>query len=1072
MENSKKNTICVWEFPISGGVEESYTYNERTIDFELDTTFYDISITQTWGASPYYIHFDLDEVLHLKDFTPHPLQRISEVIKSYSGRSSSSSIKLVVMLDLMDGNVITPPLLAQSSGESNVFRPHEMVQQFNFSHQNHSFINEQGPIHKSEWSCKHHITNSILNSAQFSGWLAIYDTYTDRWDDVLVALTENEIWIGLNSKHLQYDILPSRITLSDDVIVESIDSNTFTICKSSDVFGTFKSSSKLLCREWINTIKNQSLVKGPHDVLTELENDIRMNAEILSKEDADDLMTNMTFEGMIKNNRLRELFQTFLEKNYSEEIFKFWQYAEDFRRGHPESTDPFNFIDDADFNQTSAKNSNSRQATRAWCNRLYKAFLEEGGVQQIGDCSTEERGRIKREILSQNPGKPSCVVFAVVQQECFRACKFTWYPYFVQLPRFRSHLIAATLEPEAEKRNDTIAKYSDLCLLLQHTQSDKKKNLATKFMKTFKDNFKLGTDKKKSMVEANNLENEDSMHISSLKVVLPCPWRKAPSGHTAAVRQVTDSASFDAWLDRSWWNYVDMGQWRSLYGGGNQEKTLQHSLPVYMNADSSSTSSTINFVMNRFLIQKQAGVEADYLKRSNWPIPTVPPVCLVRSSEHDDEFLSKHYGSYPRHSYRRKWKETHAKTSVEKRKTRRVQSITLSHMHRSLYKGFMQMFGLPGDIVFFGLMSCKIKRIRSKPFPARKQSIFDPRMGNSSSSLHDAIESAKSDTSLDPLLNNKFESSVGDNIRQAYLVQHEGEGRLYIINPLNIDQSFFLRLEYVDLLRPKPNCLRTIQIVERFTINDFNIWEFSPCGINTGDTLRLTEDWINYIYPNCPLIRIAIGIRKFGYLEKEGKASDLIRTGFQKRLFILKSDCTVEYYQDRGFEKLLLNNDIKAKGIIDLVNAQDVSMVEERRSSIRRSLLASQMIEFKIVDATGRFWILTPPSNRVHEQVQIVSDWVTALCEVAFAKVPAGIESDDDVVDANYSSDAVFLEDMIESISPTFVPFQEVANSNDEEEEEKEIIIHQYDDHSEKGEEVQNVGVKTKVSKKGSFVVA
>ena len=45
-----------------------------------------------------------------------PSKLESSVIKSYSGRSSSSSIKLVVMLDLMDGNVITPPLLAQSSG--------------------------------------------------------------------------------------------------------------------------------------------------------------------------------------------------------------------------------------------------------------------------------------------------------------------------------------------------------------------------------------------------------------------------------------------------------------------------------------------------------------------------------------------------------------------------------------------------------------------------------------------------------------------------------------------------------------------------------------------------------------------------------------------------------------------------------------------------------------------------------------------------------------------------------------------------------------------------------------------
>lgn len=49
------------------------------------------------------------------------------------------------------------------------------------------------------------------------------------------------------------------------------------------------------------------------------------------------------FNGLIKNNLLRKYFREFLENKFdnSQNSMKFWEYAEDYFRGHPHSLHPF-----------------------------------------------------------------------------------------------------------------------------------------------------------------------------------------------------------------------------------------------------------------------------------------------------------------------------------------------------------------------------------------------------------------------------------------------------------------------------------------------------------------------------------------------------------------------------------------------------------------------------------------------------------------------------------------------------------------------------------------------------------
>ena len=93
--------------------------------------------------------------------------------------------------------------------------------------------------------------------------------------------------------------------------------------------------------------------------------------------------------------------------------------------------------------------------------------------------------------------------------------------------------------------------------------------------------------------------------------------------------------------------------------------------------------------------------------------------------------------------------------------------------------------------------------------------------------------------------------------------------------------------------------------------------------------------------------------KKFGFLEKEGKASDLIRTGFQRRLFVLKTDSTVDYYSDRGYEKILSNADMKARG----------GVIKDQCKILDLKQANPNLAGFGGIVQHGRFLILSPYRN-------------------------------------------------------------------------------------------------------------
>jgi hypothetical protein len=112
-----------------------------------------------------------------------------------------------------------------------------------------------------------------------------------------------------------------------------------------------KASTHTLALEWIRCIKNRyTYLEGntigfssDNSKLIELDNSICEIEEHSSYINMDTHRNIFKFSGMIKNSLLRKYFYEFLENKFdnSQNLMKFWEYSEDYFKGHPNSIYPF-----------------------------------------------------------------------------------------------------------------------------------------------------------------------------------------------------------------------------------------------------------------------------------------------------------------------------------------------------------------------------------------------------------------------------------------------------------------------------------------------------------------------------------------------------------------------------------------------------------------------------------------------------------------------------------------------------------------------------------------------------------
>lgn len=136
-----------------------------------------------------------------------------------------------------------------------------------------------------------------------------------------------------------------------------------------------------------------------------------------------------------------------------EETLLFWEYAEDFRRGHPQTQSPFAFaladhcrIDTAD-------------GVRQWAESIYLSFVEAYAFLQVSQCDNQDMDRIGDLIKGVTDAPASETdeerqqrlravmlpydLFVPIQRSAFRTMKYNFYPEFTKQPNYFKLLRAA-----------------------------------------------------------------------------------------------------------------------------------------------------------------------------------------------------------------------------------------------------------------------------------------------------------------------------------------------------------------------------------------------------------------------------------------------------------------------------------------------------------------------------------------------------------------------------------------------------------------------------------------------------
>lgn len=223
--------------------------------------------------------------------------------------------------------------------------------------------------------------------------------------------------------------------------------------ESPAVVDYLRAKNRQEAEEWLDAILNRCLAEtfGDNDEFIKADSCISRTERTAACKDFGVLAELVRFEHMLSNSLLRGAFQTFLTSNHVQESFNFWEYAEDFRRGHPSSPEPFPLVGEGGVKDV-----------HGYGTAIYRTFLEAGAHMEVSDCSSEEGKRIKEALFSTSgPTQtiPNPNTFLPVQRVSYMKLKYTdgHYPSFIVQGRYRKILCAALYLKHRIKREQTCA---------------------------------------------------------------------------------------------------------------------------------------------------------------------------------------------------------------------------------------------------------------------------------------------------------------------------------------------------------------------------------------------------------------------------------------------------------------------------------------------------------------------------------------------------------------------------------------------------------------------------------------
>jgi len=391
---------------------------------------------------------------------------------------------------------------------------------------------------------------------------------------------------------------------------EGQDSNT------SDRFLRVKSDKGALClraksdreaEEWAEVIR-QTIEKTTTDTIAN-DSDYIVSLDYMMADEQEDVFIADSraiheannFGGMLKNRYLRGEFQKFLERNFTDEAFKFWQYAEDYRRGHPMSTNRFEFE-----GNTTPTTGEKGQAlyVKHWASKIHSAFTKDQAPHQISDCSSEDRTKIEAGLSNTIP---SPLLFAQVQTATFRSLKFKWYPEFVQSINYQRYLKASTIAARAIDRDSLLRGFINPTGSFRSAYSIETgenssshptmQQSGTMLGKIFNGVFR----KQPETFEPKNSSDKNE-HLNSPKYGnIDTPWRlgnRQPVDTPASSK--CHRTAFDSWIPEQWWSQIDVDEWNDVNSNAKDDASLQMMMPSWLPNHMVSLNSlyTQSYILN------------------------------------------------------------------------------------------------------------------------------------------------------------------------------------------------------------------------------------------------------------------------------------------------------------------------------------------------------------------------------------------------------------------------------------------------------------------------------------------
>lgn len=303
------------------------------------------------------------------------------------------------------------------------------------------------------------ILNEISNQSIKQGRLQKYVVAKtkEEWKEEYFWLDVERLWyLSLKSWETEKQLSYVDLNDSTEAKMTNLLTCTFTIYYNNNGRGAMllKARSKDEADHWIADINNRKKLKSDNLIVAAIENIIGETESKNSHRDIDKINQISTFEGMICNSTFRKCFKRYLQQIMLVEAFRFWEQAEDFRRAHPYSSQPFQTGVNVDKKTVASKGITPAQVMKAWAKRLYTDFLAPDARHRI-PYLYETVDNI-REVIDSTVGCPPATVFESLQKTCFQKMKFELYPEFIKQDQYRKAFQSA-IRPNPQQDNEKVS---------------------------------------------------------------------------------------------------------------------------------------------------------------------------------------------------------------------------------------------------------------------------------------------------------------------------------------------------------------------------------------------------------------------------------------------------------------------------------------------------------------------------------------------------------------------------------------------------------------------------------------